>query len=69
MGGARPSRRKKLNKEIKMLGLKLRPEFAASTISGTVVSLDSKYSESFVNLPTAKALDVTYPSVDLIQAI
>lgn len=52
-----------------MLGLKLRPEFAASTISGTVVSLDSKYSESFVNLPTAKALDVTYPSVDLIQAI
>ncbi len=52
-----------------MLGLKLRPEFAATTISGTVVSLDSKYSESFVNLPTQKALDVTYPSVDLIQAL
>jgi hypothetical protein len=52
-----------------MLGLKLRPEFAATTISGTAVSLDSKYAESFVNLPTLKALEVTYPSVDLIQAL
>ncbi|MBC7429623.1 MAG: hypothetical protein H7336_13480 [Bacteriovorax sp.] len=52
-----------------MLGLKLRPEFAQATISGTTVSLDSKYPESFVNLPTNKALDVTYPSVDLIQAL
>jgi hypothetical protein len=52
-----------------MLGLQLRPEFAANTISGTAVSLDSKYAESFVNLPTSKALDVTYPSVDLIHAL
>ncbi len=52
-----------------MLGLQLRPEFASTTISGTAVSLDSKYSESFVNLPTIKALDVTYPSIDLIQAL
>lgn len=52
-----------------MLGLKLRPEFAQTTITGTAVSLDSKYAESFVNLPTPKALDVTYPSVDLIQSL
>ena len=52
-----------------MLGLKLRPEFAQATITGTAVSLDAKYAESFVNLPTSKALDVTYPSVDLIQSL
>ena len=52
-----------------MLGLKLRPEFEASSISGTVVSLDSNYDESFVNLDTKKALDLTYPSIDLIQSL
>ncbi|MEI8347399.1 MAG: hypothetical protein WCG27_08025 [Pseudomonadota bacterium] len=52
-----------------MLGLKLRSEFSSPQISGTVVSLNSKHPESFVNLPTEKALEVTYPSVDLIQAL
>ncbi len=52
-----------------MLGLKLRSEFANQRISGTVVSLNPTRPESFVNLPTEKALEVTYPSIDLIQAL
>lgn len=52
-----------------MLGLKLRSEFIAPTISGTIVSLNSKCPESFVNLPTTKALDVTYPSIHVVQAL
>ena len=52
-----------------MLGLKLRPEFAGKNITGTAVSLDSSYKGSFINLPTSKALEITYPSVDLLEAL
>ena len=52
-----------------MLGLKLRPEFTGKSITGTAVSLDSTYKNSFVNQPTAQALEITYPSVDLLQAL
>ncbi len=52
-----------------MLGLKLRPEFAGSTITGTVVSLNKDVPDSFLNLPTLKALEITYPSIDLLQAL
>jgi len=52
-----------------MLGLKLRPEFAGTTITGTVVSLNAGVPDSFPNLPTTKALEITYPTVDLLQAL
>lgn len=52
-----------------MLGLKLRPEFTGKSITGTAVSLDSTYKNSFVNQPTSQALEITYPSVDLLQAL
>lgn len=52
-----------------MLGLNLRPEFAGKNITGTTVSLDATYEGSFVNHPTAKALEITYPSIDLLQAL
>jgi hypothetical protein len=52
-----------------MLGLKLRPEFAGTTITGTVVSLNAGVPDSFPNLATAKALEITYPTVDLLQAL
>lgn len=52
-----------------MLGLKLRPEFAGKNITGTAVSLDSTYQGSFINQPTPRALEITYPSVDLLEAL
>lgn len=52
-----------------MLGLKLRPEFTGKSITGTAVSLDSTYKGSFVNQPTSQALEITYPSIDLLQAL
>ena len=52
-----------------MLGLKLRPEFAGTTITGTVVSLNAGVPDSFPNLATTKALEITYPTVDLLQAL
>ena len=52
-----------------MLGLKLRPEFATKNVTGTAVSLDATYKDSFVNQPTTRALEITYPSIDLLQAL
>lgn len=52
-----------------MLGLNLRPEFAGPRMSGTVVSLNKDDSGSFVNLPTPKALEITYPTVDVLRAL
>lgn len=52
-----------------MLGLKLRAEFAGKNVTGTAVSLDATYQGSFVNQPTKQALEITYPSIDLLQAL
>ena len=52
-----------------MLGLTLREEFKGQRIRETVVSLDKKAKNSFLNRETNSVLEITYPTIDVLYSL
>jgi hypothetical protein len=52
-----------------MLGLRLREEFRGKLVKGTAIELTNAKSTGATQVPAAKFLEITYPSIDLLKAL